>query len=542
LTGGRSAATTTDTMSAVRTLAVFALMLAVAGCARCSPQPVRRDSGAARLPGATLRIAFITDLKGYLEPCGCTSRPLGGVDRLGGTLDRLRRDGTPTVFVAAGDLFLNGSSSESAAQQDRWQAETVVDVLDEIGLAAATPGRRDLTRGDDLLGSLRSHSDFAWLGAGAGAPSTIALAPVHMATVGATKVAFIGVTDAWDASQESLVAAAREAVASAERGGARLVVTLIRGDRRLARAVGLLPGVDFVIQGGLDAEHPEPPSPRGDAFVLEGGHQGQRLVVLDVYLRDDSPMRDESRWTRTAERERQLVQNAERRTQIAAWEQAGNVSPADLEAQREALRSGERAIQGLERDPDVAHGNAFLAEAIELAAGAPERSSIAARKEALARRINDHNRTAFADLLPPPVEEGTATYVGTPACRSCHASQFEWWRHHQHGRAYETLTTRHREYNLQCVSCHVTGYGRPGGATVTHNLEGALVNVGCESCHGPGSLHVSTRRTDAIDRVVPEATCTGCHNHEHSDQFAYDVYRARIVVPGHGLPVGAPPP
>ena len=44
-----------------------------------------------------------------------------------------------------------------------------------------------------------------------------------------------------------------------------------------------------------------------------------------------------------------------------------------------------------------------------------------------------------------------------------------------------TLTTQFKEFNLDCVGCHVTGYGRPGGSTVTHVEK--LKDVQCEACH-----------------------------------------------------------
>lgn len=519
---------------AVRLFTVVALCLAaLAGCG--SRRPRARDAGPPALPRPTLRFAFVTDVKGYLEPCGCTSRPLGGVHRLAGMLGRLGRDGVPTAFVAAGDMLLPGASSEAQSQQDRWQAETLVDVLNDLHAVAMVPGRFDRSEGDALLGTLRGRSSFPFIGVGPTAP--LDLAPMQLVELGGTKVAFVGVTDAWETPNEALVAAAREAIATARGRGARLVVVLLRGDRRLARSVGMLDGVDFVVHGGLDAENPEPPTARGRAFVLEGGRQGQRVVVVDVYLRGGSAMRDESRFTRRVRRTRLQADLEERRAQIAAWERDGSASPADLEAQRAQVRSIEAEVRALDRDPDVASGNAFVADVIELALGVPEEAAIARRMEAFAIRANDHNRTALADELPPPAPAGGPTYVGSAACQSCHASAYRWWSQHLHGRAYQTLVDRHREYNLQCVACHVTGYGRPGGSTVTHNLEGALVNVGCESCHGPGSVHAQTGRGN-IARQVPEGVCLGCHTNDHSDHFVYELYRQRILVPGHGLPEG----
>ncbi len=89
---------------------------------------------------------------------------------------------------------------------------------------------------------------------------------------------------------------------------------------------------------------------------------------------------------------------------------------------------------------------------------------------------------------------------------------------------------------MDCVGCHVTGYQEPGGSTVTHNMNGALVNVGCESCHGPGAAHSKDPEKFSILRDTPESTCVRCHNSQHSDLFDYEGYKRTLVVPGHGLP------
>ena len=79
---------------------------------------------------------------------------------------------------------------------------------------------------------------------------------------------------------------------------------------------------------------------------------------------------------------------------------------------------------------------------------------------------------------------------------------------------------------------------KPGGSTVTHNGEGALVNVGCESCHGPGSAHVADPEANGlIDLEVPDRVCVTCHNPEHSDRFVYDAFINMTLVPGHGQPL-----
>jgi hypothetical protein len=61
--------------------------------------------------------------------------------------------------------------------------------------------------------------------------------------------------------------------------------------------------------------------------------------------------------------------------------------------------------------------------------------------------------------------------------------------------------------------------------------------VGCESCHGPGWKHTQMPVKDHIRRGREAKTCTGCHDRENSPSFEFESYLAKIVGPGHGLPM-----
>ena len=68
-----------------------------------------------------------------------------------------------------------------------------------------------------------------------------------------------------------------------------------------------------------------------------------------------------------------------------------------------------------------------------------------------------------------------------------------------------------------CVSCHTTGYGQGGFESVEKTPK--LTHVGCESCHGAGSLHQKAMLTAMATEEVPEdkkisknVGCSGCHN------------------------------
>ena len=87
------------------------------------------------------------------------------------------------------------------------------------------------------------------------------------------------------------------------------------------------------------------------------------------------------------------------------------------------------------------------------------------------------------------------------------------------------------------MSCHVTGYDKPGGSTVTHVEK--LQNVQCEDCHGPGSLHARDPGKKDLIVAKPKADmCLSCHHPPHVDGFDAKAKMRLILGPGHGAPRG----
>jgi hypothetical protein len=138
--------------------------------------------------------------------------------------------------------------------------------------------------------------------------------------------------------------------------------------------------------------------------------------------------------------------------------------------------------------------------------------------------------------LPPPVAPGQSSYVGVEACTTCHQSEREFWNRTPHHVAYESLSKQNKQFNLDCVGCHVTGYEAPGGTTVTHVDK--LTDVQCEVCHGPGSRHIGSPEDKTLVSIPERTLCAGkCHHppHVHADWSADAVWSV-IVGPGHQLP------
>lgn len=118
------------------------------------------------------------------------------------------------------------------------------------------------------------------------------------------------------------------------------------------------------------------------------------------------------------------------------------------------------------------------------------------------------------------------SYTGSEACRSCHVDETVQWMGTKHAKAMSTLRRRHRHFDPACVSCHVVGYAaaaRSGYQTGAPNAA-EREDVGCETCHGPGSAHVAARGNPQLIRGNPGPdVCVRCHYGEHDPGFQSSV-------------------
>ena len=122
-------------------------------------------------------------------------------------------------------------------------------------------------------------------------------------------------------------------------------------------------------------------------------------------------------------------------------------------------------------------------------------------------------------------------YVGSATCASCHQQEYEQWQATPHAHAFESLRSNQAVHKKECVPCHVTGFGKPGGYAIDRG-DVDRENVGCESCHGPGFEHVKASNTqkkgtiinlgDKCDKCILQRICQGCHDSSNDPNFDLD--------------------
>lgn len=147
------------------------------------------------------------------------------------------------------------------------------------------------------------------------------------------------------------------------------------------------------------------------------------------------------------------------------------------------------------------------------------------------------------------------SYIGSGKCRKCHGDQHKTWKKTAMASAFAILKPgerieEKREAGLdpdkdytkdeQCLPCHVTGWGLPGGYSIppegktpaarkAQKAAKAMEGVQCEACHGPASVTAEFKKDNQKYKwgeveasagtlsgmLYPaEEMCTGCHNEE----------------------------
>jgi hypothetical protein len=549
-------------MTKLHSLAL-ALVLGSAGtlaaCQGCQPPDAPRaatDAGVTSQP-PTLRIVALSSVAGALEPCGCSKDQLGGANHLAAWLAAEQAKAPSRLVVGAGPmLFLNPLLEPDRKTQDEWKAEAIAGAVKGMGLAAWAPGANDWAAGAPALERYKAASGAALLASNAKSdpPGLLEQGPL-VREVGGLKVALIGLAEPKDrfarvpagVTTSDALAALRADVAKAKAAGARVLVGLAampRGDA--LRLVDAVPELAVLVVGkpsesgdGNDAQ--KPPVLIGNTVIVETSNHLQTVSVVDLWV-DEADMRgagvitfsDGGGVAKAGEVVSLAARIRELEARINGWKKSPKTNPKDLaerEAELEKLR-GEKAK--VEASETAAKGSVFRYQTVEVREGLGSDKGVYDAMRAYYKKVNDHNKVAFADRKPEPPPEGQAGFVGLEKCSECHAEERKVWDATPHSVAYETLQGDFKEYNLECVSCHVTGYAKPGGSTVTHNDK--LRGVQCEECHGPGSLHVAEpKKPGLVLRSPPPQMCvTACHHPPHVEGFDPVAKRELILGKGHG--------
>ena len=517
----------------------------------------------------TLRLYFISDMAGVVEPCGCTKDQLGGIDRFGAWLATERQGGRvpASAVVAAGPLFfMDPTFKPDKTEQEQVKADTIAKALAGLGFAAFAPGENDWAGGTQRLVALAKESGgallladvvsdvpTAWRGTVVREMNGIKVGFVGVGVVGANATGAPAAIDAGKAPALKTIATAesvKAGVAELKKQGAEVLIALAAVGRGEAKRIAdLAPELTAIVVGSTvasgDANTVAPPAERiGNVLIAETANHLQTVAVLDLFVRragsrahtpEDGPLTfaDASGLEEARKREELTRRIDDLRVKISNWETGGKVPRADIDARKADMARLQRERDRVDHRPPPPSGSFFRYTLKEIRESLGKDPAVSSELLAYYKTVNDRNKLAFADRLPATHTGDQATYVGAAACSSCHADAKKFWDSTPHAHAYASLSSQFKEFNLDCVSCHVTGYEMPGGTTVTH--VDRLKDVQCEVCHGPGSKHGLKPSDKSLIVARPKADmCLSCHHPPHVEQFDANAKMADILGPGHG--------
>ncbi|HKQ98913.1 MAG TPA: multiheme c-type cytochrome, partial [Candidatus Polarisedimenticolia bacterium] len=114
-------------------------------------------------------------------------------------------------------------------------------------------------------------------------------------------------------------------------------------------------------------------------------------------------------------------------------------------------------------------------------------------------------------------------YVGDGVCAACHEREYRDWLVTPHSIAWDSLAKGDKFRDPECVRCHVTGMGQPGGFVAPETTLN-MVNIQCEVCHGMGGGHPAAKGgpMPAIDPDAMGKVCVSCHTGTFVLNFTID--------------------
>lgn len=146
-------------------------------------------------------------------------------------------------------------------------------------------------------------------------------------------------------------------------------------------------------------------------------------------------------------------------------------------------------------------------------------------RERLAKFDFPASKTHFDSFIGGRNDHDTS-FVGASKCKECHESDWEIWERSGHAHAWQTLSENNAYVDSDCQRCHTTGFGASGGF-INRQKSPNRIDVGCESCHGPGSKHLAD--PEVSTPWLAADSCLMCHDHENSPEFEYESYWEQIA-------------
>lgn len=441
-----------------------------------------------------LLLVFTGFMNGYVEPCGCAGmeQMKGGLSRRHTLFKQLEKKGWPVIAVDGGNL------NKGFGNQEELKYSFVInEALRLMKYGAAGLGNRELLLPTEVLiaysidvpGDPKRYTsaNTAILEFSSDCVAPFRVLEKNGMKIGVTSVvanSLLNEINNQDILHENAIKKLKEVLPALEAAKCDRTALIIFGTTgEVNEIIAAVPGkFDFILGSDTPAEPPLKPNKIGDSFLIEVGEKGKFAVVVGLF---DDP-KDSIRYQRIP-----LDSRFENSPEILDL----------MKLYQDQLRDTGLEGLGIKPIPD--------------------------------RRTEENGR-----------------FVGSKVCADCHEPSYRIWRKSKHAAAWRTLqetSKPERTHDPECIACHAVGWNPKEFLPYENGFMGvkktpSLVDVGCESCHGPGENHVKAESGgDAalqarlrkavrlpLEGNAARKACIECHDGDNSPHFDFETYWPKI--------------
>jgi Cytochrome c554 and c-prime len=456
----------------------------------------------------TVTLFMSQNLLGTLAPCGCSANMRGGISRSA----KLIRDAPGALYVDVGSaLSPTVQVTDDLREQQQAKAESLAQVFKSVGLWARVAGPFDDALGVAFHGSLKLpeldavHHSAQQQGVALVAAPTLELAQQFAREARTQGAVFVA----------AVVDEATPQLLGSANGNSSIDVLIPRLELHEANAM-----VEVT-----------------NSKIAHVQSRGRSLLRVDIHLVDSQRIE----WLKgKSEQERELALLDERVELLRAQTNAPGTAPELLALKNQKLLEVLARRRSLANTPVAIPGdrNSATFQFVAIEQQLPVDKDIENLQVRLDEKIGALN-VAWAQKYGRTCASPSAELqgvVGTATCQGCHPTQVSFWEKTKHAQAYTALTSVKKQFHVDCIGCHVTGWQKPGGVCRIDQTQGRE-GVGCESCHGFANTHIQAPSRNNITTQITSQTCVGCHDPENSPHFDFETWSRHIVGPGHGAPL-----
>ncbi len=446
-------------------------------------------------------VAFTGEENGYLEPCGCAEQQLGGLPRRYTLISELKRKKETLIALSLGDL------SKEAGRQNEIKMEIAFNALEQMGYSAHNIGEKDIHMGLNSLNYLSLVHNIPLLSSNVRPTGehdlsirTYILNEIKVESQ-IFKICVLGTlspnlidTAYTDIEVLNPVESLKRLLTDLHNKADAFVLLSHATIEESVELAEIFPELDLVISGHSSDNPVDTMKKVKDTCVISVGEKGKYLGVVCLRLKKKDPWKDKF----------------------------------------EEISIGSDDYYGLSQYyPQKTPPQTLLADCTVEIMPIDDQYANSPKIESLLKiyqqKLKDEE--LIKNIYREPHPSGH-TYTGNDVCALCHNKIFKHWQETDHSHAYKTLLQSGHQDDPECVFCHTVGLYYLSGFRTPESTSG-MKDVGCESCHGPGSDHKESQEKDY--GTVAAEHCRVCHENEHSPKFNFKDYWQKIKHPYVGL-------